>query len=252
MNGASRGSASIWSAVGARGVLFHRIAISLDAGASRLILGKHARLRIHFRAMERNFELGLIRKAKRGDAAALEALIDGHRRSLHHFLLRLTRREDVAEDIAQEAFVRVLRNLDRFDERFRFSTWLFTIARRLWINHIQKFRPVPDTDTVGGRASGGEGPRDVAEMEERRGRASEAVAHALDALNPRQREIVELFHGRQLAIQEIAFRLGLPLGTVKSHLFRARRRMGAALIEDGRFGDEAAILGVEQPEEVGQ
>jgi RNA polymerase sigma-70 factor (ECF subfamily) len=202
--------------------------------------------------MERNFELGLIQRAKRGDAEALEALINGHRLSLHHFLLRLTRREDVAEDIAQEAFVRVLRNLDRFDERFRFSTWLFTIARRLWINYIQKFRPVPDSDIIDGRAGHGEGPRDVAEMNERRGRASQAVAHALESLNPRQREIVELFHGRQLAIQEIAHRLDLPLGTVKSHLFRARRRMGAALIEDGRFGDEAAILGTEQFESVGR
>jgi RNA polymerase sigma-70 factor (ECF subfamily) len=89
-------------------------------------------------------------------------------------------------------------------------------------------------------------------MNERRGRASQAVAHALESLNPRQREIVELFHGRQLAIQEIAHRLDLPLGTVKSHLFRARRRMGAALIEDGRFGDEAAILGTEQFESVGR
>ncbi len=207
-------------------------------------------MRLYSAVMERNFELSLIQRAKRGDAEALEALIDGHRPSLHHFLLRLTRREDVAEDIAQEAFVRVLRNLDRFDERFRFSTWLFTIARRLWINHIQKFRPVPDTDTVDGRAGRGDGPQAIAEMDERRGRASQAVAHALASLNPRQREIVELFHGRQLAIQEIAHRLDLPLGTVKSHLFRARRRMGAALIEDGRFGDESAILGIEQFEGV--
>ena len=202
--------------------------------------------------MKRDYELTLIQRAKRGDATALEALIDGHRSSLHHFLLRLTRREDVAEDIAQEAFVRVLRNLDRFDERFRFSTWLFTIARRLWINYIQKFRPVPDSDIVDGRAGRGDGPRDVAEMDERRGRAARAVAHALESLNPRQREIVELFHGRQLAIQEIAHRLDLPLGTVKSHLFRARRRMGVALIEDGRFGDEAAILGIEHLESVAE
>jgi len=202
--------------------------------------------------MKRDYELTLIQRAKRGDATALEALIDGHRSSLHHFLLRLTRREDVAEDIAQEAFVRVLRNLDRFDERFRFSTWLFTIARRLWINYIQKFRPVPDSDIVDGRAGRDDGPQDVAEMDERRGRAGRAVAHALESLNPRQREIVELFHGRQLAIQEIAHRLDLPLGTVKSHLFRARRRMGVALIEDGRFGDEAAILGIEHCESVSE
>ena len=185
--------------------------------------------------MERAHELELIQRAKRGDAAALGALIDGHRDSLHHFLLRLTRREDVAEDIGQEAFVRVLRNLDRFDERFRFSTWIFTIARRLWINHIQKFRPIPDSDVVESRSGDGDGPKAVAETKEHRAQVAGAVAVGLAALNPRQREIVELFHGRELSIQEIAFRLELPVGTIKSHLFRARRRMGVAVIEDGRF-----------------
>jgi RNA polymerase sigma-70 factor (ECF subfamily) len=185
--------------------------------------------------MERAHELELIQRAKRGDAAALGALIDGHRDSLHHFLLRLTRREDVAEDIGQEAFVRVLRNLDRFDERFRFSTWIFTIARRLWINHIQKFRPIPDSDAVGSRPGQDDGPEVVAETKEHKARIADAVAVGLAALNPRQREIVELFHGRELSIQEIAFRLELPVGTIKSHLFRARRRMSAAVLEEGRF-----------------
>ncbi|MAD19108.1 MAG: hypothetical protein CMJ52_02665 [Planctomycetaceae bacterium] len=185
--------------------------------------------------MERAHELELIQRAKRGDAEALGALVDGHRESLHHFLLRLTRREDLAEDIGQEAFVRVLRNLDRFDERFRFSTWIFTIARRLWINHIQKFRPVPDSDVVGSRPSEGEGPAAAAETVEHREQVIGAVRVGLEALNPRQREIVELFHGRELSIQEIAIRLELPVGTIKSHLFRARRRMNAAVAEDGRF-----------------
>ncbi len=185
--------------------------------------------------MDRLEELRLIRKAKRGDRAAIEALIEGHRGRLHHFLLRLTRCEQLAEDVAQDAFVRVLRHLDRFDERFRFSTWIFTIARRLWINHIQKFRPIPDSDVVGSRPGEDDGPEALAETSEHRSNVAGAVAVGLAALNPRQREIVELFHGRELSIQEIAFRLELPVGTIKSHLFRARRRMSAAVIEDGRF-----------------
>lgn len=194
--------------------------------------------------MERADELRLIRRAKRGDREALTALIEAHRRSLHHFLLRLTRREDVAEDIGQEALVRVLRHLDRFDERFRFSTWLFTIARRLWINHIQKFRPIPDTDTVGGRAAK-DADEPALDRDEVRGIASAALEDALDVLNPRQREIVELFHACGLPIQEIASRLELPVGTVKSHLFRARRRLGAALAEDKAFVRSAADCGID-------
>lgn len=195
--------------------------------------------------MERADELRLIRQAKRGDRAALTALIEAHRPSLHHFLLRLTRREDVAEDIGQEALVRVLKHLDRFDERFRFSTWLFTIARRLWINHIQKFRPIPDSDTVGGRAArDADDPR--LDRDEIHDIASLAIEQALDVLNPRQREIVGLFHGCGLPIQEIAARLDLPVGTVKSHLFRARRRLGTALAGNEAFLGAAGDLGLEQ------
>ena len=193
--------------------------------------------------MDRLEELRLIRRAKRGDRSAIEDLIEGHRGRLHHFLLRLTRCEQLAEDVAQDAFVRVLRHLDRFDERFRFSTWLFTIARRIWINHIQKFRPIPDSDVVGGRAAG-DGSCVEAEREEDCARAEAAVSRAMESLNPRQREVVELFYGRNLPIQEIAWRLGLPLGTVKSHLFRGRARMGEYLSAEDSFPEMAIDLGL--------
>ena len=191
--------------------------------------------------MDRSDELRLIKKAKRGDRAAIEALIEGHRGRLHHFLLRLTRCEQLAEDVAQDAFVRVLKHLDRFDERFRFSTWLFTIARRIWINHIQKFRPIPDSDVVGGRASG-DGSSHQSEQHEDRAGAEAAVSRAIGSLNPRQREVVELFYGRNLPIQEIAWRLQLPLGTVKSHLFRGRARMGEYLAGEESFPELAIDL----------
>jgi len=193
--------------------------------------------------MDRAEELRLIRKAKRGDRTAIEALVEGHRPRLHHFLLRLTRSEELAEDVAQDAFVRVLRHLDRFDERFRFSTWLFTIARRIWINHIQKFRPVPDSDMVGSRADEPDSP-DISERREEHRRSEAAVSRALECLNPRQREIIELFYGRGLPIQEIAGRLGLPLGTVKSHLFRGRARMGEFLAGEEAFPELAIDLGL--------
>ena len=191
--------------------------------------------------MDRSDELRLIKKAKRGDRAAIEALIEGHRGRLHHFLLRLTRCEQLAEDVAQDAFVRVLKHLDRFDERFRFSTWLFTIARRIWINHIQKFRPIPDSDVVGGRAAG-DGSSHQSELHEDRAGAEAAVSRAIESLNPGQREVVELFYGRNLPIQEIAWRLQLPLGTVKSHLFRGRARMGEYLAGEESFPELAIDL----------
>ena len=70
----------------------------------------------------------LIRRAQRGDGAAIEELIREHQGALYGFMVRLSGRPDVAEDMVQEAFVRVIKNIGRFDTRFRFSTWIFTIA----------------------------------------------------------------------------------------------------------------------------
>ncbi|HIB69134.1 MAG TPA: sigma-70 family RNA polymerase sigma factor, partial [Phycisphaerales bacterium] len=99
--------------------------------------------------MDRNEERALIERAIAGERIAAGDLIRAHQRSVYAYILRMSGRPDVAEDIVQEAFVRVLGNLHRFDFRFRFSTWLFTIARRLYMNAMAKNRPAYDTDFVG-------------------------------------------------------------------------------------------------------
>ena len=97
-------------------------------------------------------------KAAAGDRRAMEALIRAHQDALYAFILRMSGRPEVAEDIVQEAFVRVLKNLGRFDNRFRFSTWLFTIAKRLYMNSMQKLTPTFDTTTVAARQSAAADP----------------------------------------------------------------------------------------------
>ena len=98
--------------------------------------------------MNRREEHVLVRKAAEGDRRAIEALIRAHQDSLYAFILRMSGRPETAEDIVQEAFVRVLRNLHRFDDRFRFSTWLFTIGKRLYMNAAQKLGPAYDSATM--------------------------------------------------------------------------------------------------------
>ncbi len=177
-------------------------------------------------------ERRLIARARKGDAAAIEALIRRHQVSLHAFLLRRCGRPELAEDLVQESFVRVLRNLDRFDPRFRFSTWLFTIGRRLLVNHLQKMRPAYDSDLVESRGNRRNQPADPVLEDERRSAIRGLLDQALATLNPRQRRVVELFHERERSIPVIAAELGIPQGTVKSHLHRARRRMQEALAAD--------------------
>ncbi len=170
-------------------------------------------------------ERRLIRKARKGDGNAVAALITAHQDALYAFMLRMTGRPDVAEDVVQEAFVRVLKNLDRFDERFRFSTWLFTIAKRLYVNSVQKLSPTFDSDTVGSWQGRGEAPGFDTVRNESLDNIRDVLDQALAQLNEQQREIILLFHQQNWSINEIAGHVDMPEGTVKSHLHRARKRM---------------------------
>jgi RNA polymerase sigma-70 factor (ECF subfamily) len=187
-------------------------------------------------------EHALIRKAKAGDGKAIESLIRAHQDALYAFMLRMSGRPDVAEDIVQEALVRVLRNLDRFDTRFRFSTWLFTIAKRLYVNSMQKHRPTYDSDVVGDYHGRGEGPGSDAAHDEMIQNVRGMLEVALRKLTPQQREIILLFHQQNWPITDIAVHLDMPEGTVKSHLHRARKRMKNVI--------EASALMNQQAQEV--
>jgi RNA polymerase sigma-70 factor (ECF subfamily) len=179
--------------------------------------------------MERATEQEFIRKAKAGDGDAVAALVRAHQEALYAFILRMSGRPHMAEDIVQEAFVRVLKNLDRFDTRYRFSTWVFTIAKRLYVNAVQKHRPAYDTDTVNIQQGSTMTPGSITAATESRDNARDLVDAALASLNEQQREIILLFHQQNWPITDIAEHLSMPEGTVKSHLHRARKRMRRSL-----------------------
>lgn len=180
--------------------------------------------------MTRSEEREMIERAIAGDRAAAEQCVKAHQASLYAYMLRMSGRPDVAEDIVQDAFVRALTNLQRFDFRFRFSTWLFTIAKRLYVNACQKHRPTYDTDAVDLRQGYGDAPEAPTIYDEVSDNASIALKHALAALPTEQREVVVLFYQLDWPISQIAEYLELPEGTVKSHLHRSRRRMREALL----------------------
>ncbi|RMH26289.1 MAG: RNA polymerase sigma factor [Planctomycetota bacterium] len=180
--------------------------------------------------MTRAQEQRLIERAARGDRAAAERLLKAHQPSLYAYMLRLSGRPDVAEDIVQDAFVRVLTHLERFDPRYRFSTWLFTIAKRLYVNACQKHKPRYDSEIVDGwRGDEGGQAAQAAISGEVRANATDAITEAFGALTEPQREVVLLFHQQGWSIKLIADHLDIPEGTVKSHLHRGRLRLRRAL-----------------------
>ncbi len=184
-----------------------------------------------YMGMSRAEERRLIEGALAGDKACAEAFIKAHQPSLYAYMLRLSGRPDVAEDIVQDAFVRALTNLHRFDFRFRFSTWLFTIAKRLYVNACQKHRPAYDSDMVGAWEGKAKLPESPTIADEVTSNAKVALEHALAALNEDQREIMVLFHQLDWPIAQIAAYMRMPEGTVKSHLHRGRHKMRRLLKE---------------------
>jgi RNA polymerase sigma-70 factor (ECF subfamily) len=170
-------------------------------------------------------ELKLIRLAAGGDADAATTLIKLHQGSVYGYILRMSGRSDVAEDVTQEAFTRVLVHIERFDPRFRFSTWLFTIARRVYLNMCEKRRPVLSEDRINAQACR---HADFAgEVDAREGRQAtrDMLEQALMNLPRDQREVMVLFYQHEWSIQQISDQTGLPAGTVKSHLHRGRARL---------------------------
>lgn len=191
--------------------------------------------------MTRREEVRLIRAAAAGDRDSAGLLLRTHQRSVYAYVFRLCGRPHLAEDIVQDAFVRVLTNLHRFDERYRFSTWLFTIARRLLVNALAKFSPSFDSDFVGSRSERHPAADPVAH-EEWGEVARDALTTAMLRLSPVQREVLVLFHQHEWSIALIAEHTGLPSGTVKSHLHRGRHRLRTLLAETDRA--EAVIEGL--------
>jgi RNA polymerase sigma-70 factor (ECF subfamily) len=181
--------------------------------------------------MTRRRERQLIQAAIDGDRVAAGGLIKAHQASLYAYMLRMAGRPDVAEDIVQDAFVRALTNLDRFDFRFRFSTWLFTIAKRLYVNACQKHRPAYDSETVHGWEGSWGAPEAPAIDDEVADNARGALDLALASLGAEQREIIILFHQLDWSIAQISEYMSMPEGTIKSHLHRGRRKMRRYLEE---------------------
>lgn len=182
-------------------------------------------------SLSKSTELELIRRAAGGDRLASGELIRAHQTGLYGYIFRMSGRAEVAEDVVQEAFVRVLTNLDRFDPRFRFSTWLFTIGRRVFLNMLEKRRPSSDTDQVTERSEARD-TREVAEDRLDDSFLKDSVQRALMMLGAEQREVVVLFHQHDWPIWLIARHLSMPEGTVKSHLHRGRSRVRELLCGD--------------------
>jgi RNA polymerase sigma-70 factor, ECF subfamily len=177
----------------------------------------------------------LVRRALAGEASAFSELVTRYQRAAYLVAYGVTRRHEDAEDVAQEAFLVALERLEECRDPDRFAGWFTTIVKNRARNllrreQLREGEPIPFH-----APSGLPGPERNAERAALRGRLSEAMAE----LSPLQREVVLLHDLEGWKHREIAERLEMPSGTVRSHLHFARRRLrdllGSAL-EPGSEG----------------
>lgn len=172
--------------------------------------------------MNREIEQDLILKAAAGCRDSVTALVKAHQQSLYCYMLRLTGRPEIADDVVQEAFIRAITHLGRFDPRYRFSTWLFTIAKRVYMNMCAKSRPTYDTEAVEALTVSVKRPSITVDNSDSQSCMRDGIQKALMTLPFVQREALILYHQHEWPVWLVAEHLQIPEGTVKSHLHRAR------------------------------
>jgi len=177
----------------------------------------------------------LVTLAQQGRDDAFREIVTRYERPVFSLVFRMVRDREVAEDLAQDAFIKVLNALDKYNPEFKLSSWLFKIANNVTIDFLRK-RELDTVSIDGSRyattadeveassielASGDESPLQALEAKE----LGKAIEAAIEQLRPEYRACIMLRHVEGRSYEEIATTLDLPLGTVKTYIHRARHQL---------------------------
>ena len=187
-------------------------------------------------------ELQLVEAHRDGDPAAMGTLLEAYQRRIYSICYRMVRDEHEARDLTQDAMLRVIQGLDSYDGRSKLSTWVIRVTMNTCLSHLrkQKLRRHGSLDAGSENATSGPlDPRSLGELSPA-GRVELAemrilLGRALLCLDPDMRAVLVLRDMQELEYGKIAKALEVPIGTVKSRLFRARVALRAAVeVELGR------------------
>lgn len=160
-----------------------------------------------------------------GNPDAFATLVERYDRAVYHLAYRTLHDVEEARDVAQESFFKAFRSLRTFKPGAKFSTWIFAIAYHACCDRLNR-RKRYSNEELPERADASAGPEHqaIAGDDARRLRA------AIDALPEKYRSVITLYHLQGKQYEEIAQVLGLPMGTVKTHLFRAKEHLRKLLV----------------------
>ena len=193
--------------------------------------------------MTREQEATIVRKVLGGDANAFETLVLEYEKNVYNIALRMTGNSEDAADMTQEAFIKAYNSLQSFRGDSKFSVWLYRIVSNVCLDFLRSKNRRPTVSLSVEDDDGEDTQLDVADESQSpellldRKLTRDSVRRGLDSLPPDYRQILLLREIQGLSYDEIAQALSLEVGTVKSRIFRARKRLCTFLIDDGNISD---------------
>ena len=198
--------------------------------------------------MTREQEAQIVNKVLRGDVNAFETLVVEYEKNVYAIAQRMTGNPEDAADMTQETFIKAYNSLSAFRGDSKFSVWLYRIATNVCLDFLRSRSRKPTVSLSVEDDEGEETQFDIADESQspeallERRLTRDAVRRGLEQLSPEYRQILLLREIQGLSYEEIADTLDLEVGTVKSRIFRARKRLCTFLIEDGNIPDSTASV----------
>jgi RNA polymerase sigma-70 factor, ECF subfamily len=172
----------------------------------------------------------LLKSVAEGDKAAMHIMFARHRVRVFRFIQGMVRNAAIADDLVSQVFLDVWRSANRFESRARVSTWLLSIARFKALSSLRerKYENI-DQDDVAGIVDAADTPEVALDRKE-----TNAILRAcIDKLSPAHREIVDLVYYHEQSVAEVSVIVGIPVATVKSRMFFARKYLAKMLVSAG-------------------
>ena len=191
--------------------------------------------------MTREQEAMAIRQVLDGYVNAFEPIVKEYEKNVYNLALKMTGNPEDAADISQEAFIKAYHSLNSFRGDSKFSVWLYRIVSNLCLDFLRSKKRRPAVSLSAENEDGEEVELDIADESQspeallERKLTREAVRRGLDSLPEEQRQILLLREIQGLSYDEIAAALDIEVGTVKSRIFRGRKKLCDYLIKDGNI-----------------
>lgn len=184
----------------------------------------------------------IVRRVLRGRREDFSLILERYQRPIFNFIYRFFGSYEVAEELTQETFLRCYQFLKSYDPKRKFSTWLYTVAKNLCIDHLKKkkkAREISLDHSIAAieRTDAGRSRKMDPQLSCIRNQEDARLLEALGELEASRRMVLVLFYFQGLSYQEIAEALSVPVSTVKIRIFRAKKALLARMEERGDAGE---------------